>query len=35
MMEAVLITAIFPASLGLAYLIQKAALAVLLRLLNQ
>ncbi len=34
-MEVVLITAIFPASLGLAYLIQKAALAVLLRLLNQ
>ena len=31
MMEAVLITAIFPASLGLAYLIQKAALAALLR----
>ena len=33
-MDVVLITAIFPASLGVAYWIQKAALAALLRCIN-
>jgi hypothetical protein len=33
-MDIVVITAVFPASLGLAYLIQRAALSVLLRYLS-